>query len=104
MVVIETKDALITEGMIAMTLGRDQPGGVKAREYLQKPDKSETKNKTEYNNIKSQQEKKQSMFGAKHESDCDELMHSSRQINEAYALHKPPRSPPKCGGALAVSV
>lgn len=34
MVVIETKDALITEGMIAMTLGRDQPGGESKRENI----------------------------------------------------------------------
>lgn len=67
---------------------------------MQKLDKSETQIKAENTDIKESKTEKQSMFGAKHESDCDELMHSSRQINEAYALHKPPHSPPKYGGAL----
>lgn len=81
--------------MIAMTLGRDQPEGESKRENTcrnQINHRDRTKLKARIS--KKQQEKKQSMFGAKHESDCDELMHSSRQINEAYALHKPPHSPP----------
>lgn len=56
--------------MIAMTLGRDQPEGESKRENTcrnQINNRDKTKLKARIS--KNQQEKKQSMFGAKHESD-----------------------------------